>query len=243
MHAAAEAYQFALAPSPRVSLHMVGHEREPVLVIDGVMRRAAALVDYAAAEVSFAPAGIPGGGYPGIRAPAPLNYVGALVRAMDPLVRRAFGLDGVALARAECNFSLVTTRPGDLLPLQRVPHVDTVDPLQFAYLHFLCDGRFGGTAFYRHRATGFEALTPERAAPYEAARDRELAVAPPTPAYINGDTPCFERTAAFDARFDRLLIYRSRVLHSGHINPTAELSPDPRGGRLTANVFVNYGRR
>ena len=241
MDIADAAHDLSLASAPRASLHSVGREREPVLVIDGVMRRPDALVDYAATEVSFAPAGTPDGGYPGIRAPAPLNYVGALVRAMDPLVRRAFSLEGVALARAECNFSIVTTPRDRLMPLQRIPHVDTVDPLQFAFLHYLCDARFGGTAFYRHRATGFEALTPERSAIYDQARDRELAEAPPQAGYITGDTSLFERTAVFEARFDRLLIYRSRVLHSGHIDPRAALLPDARAGRLTANVFVNYG--
>ena len=43
-----------------------------------------------------------------------------------------------------------------------------------------------------------------------------------------------------DAVFDRVLIYRSRVLHSGQIDPTVGLSADPARGRLTANIFLNY---
>ena len=231
-------YDFSLRPDPAFSLERIGLEREPVLIVESAMTDAEALVDYAASEVSFDPVWGPSGGYPGIRAPAPLNYVGALVRALDPGIRQAFALDRVKLARAECSFSLVTLPPDRLAPLQRIPHVDTTDPLQFALLHYLCDSRHGGTAFYRHRATGFETLTAERRAAYEAVRSSELRDLPS--AYIDGDSPHYERIAAFDADFDRVLVYRSRVFHSGRIAAGRALSADPRRGRLTANIFINY---
>jgi len=231
-------YDFSLSPDPAVTLERIGHERETVLIVDDAMTNAGALVDYAAVEVAFDPVWGPSGGYPGMRAPAPLNYVGALVRALDPKIRQAFELERVKLARAECSFSLVTLPPDRLAPLQRIPHVDTTDPLQFALLHYLCEPRHGGTAFYRHRATGFESLTPERQAAYQAIRASELQGV--AAAYIDGDSPHYERTAAFEAAFDRILVYRSRTFHSGRIAPGQALSPDPRRGRLTANIFVNY---
>lgn len=236
----ATAYDFRLNPRLHVALSHVGRKREPVLAIDGVMRNPQALIDYAAREVEFTPAWNATGGYPGIRAPAPLNYVSTLVRALSPVLEKAFAIEGVRLTRAECNFSLVTLTPGQLSPLQRIPHIDTVDPLQFAILHFLCDERCGGTAFYRHRATGLETLTEAEQAIYESARDRELAAVPPDPAYIVGSTSHYEQTAAIDARFDRVLVYRGKLLHSGQIAPDANFSADPRRGRLTANIFVNY---
>jgi hypothetical protein len=231
---------FPLNPRVTARVERIGREQEPLLILDGVMQRPDALVDYAASEVEFRPAWTASGGFPGLRAPAPLNYVEQLVRSLSPAVEKAFGLTGVKLARAECNFSLVTLAPEALTPLQRVPHADTDDPLQFAFLHYLCAPEFGGTAFYRHRATGFETLRPERAAAFTAARDAELREAPPGAAYIVGDSPHYERIAAAEARFDRLIVYRSRTLHSGLIAPDAPLSDDPRHGRLTANIFVNF---
>lgn len=233
-------WAFGLNRRLKVIRRLVGREREPVLVIDDVMRDPRALVEYAASEVQFAPDWGPTGGYPGIRAPAPLNYVETLVRAVAPVLERAFGLTGVRLATARCYFSLVTLRPEALAPLQRVPHVDTDDPLQFALLHYLFDQNFGGTAFYRHCSTGFETLGAEQRRKFVKVRDRELAAAPPPPGYVVAGTPHYAQTAVVDARFDRLLIYRSRLLHSGVINPQANLSADPRHGRLTANIFVNY---
>jgi hypothetical protein len=234
-------YDFSLNPRPRASLLHFGAEREPVLVVDALMRSASALVDYAADEVAFEDAGGPQGGYPGLRAPAPLPYVNAVVRGLDPLVREAFGLGDVKLARAECRLSMVTTPPSDLKATQRVPHVDTFDPLQFAFLHYLCDPRFGGTAFYRQRATGFEAITAQRGAAYVQARDRVIAAAHAD--YIRSDTADYEQIGAVEARFDRLIVYRSRLLHSGLIPAGIDLPANPRGGRLTANIFVGYAAR
>jgi hypothetical protein len=236
---AAPDYDFSLNPAPLLRTEHVGRDREPVLILDDLMRNPGALVDYAAREVAYDPAWGPTDGFPGIRAPAPLNYVRSVVQALDPLVVRTFGLGAVKLARAECSFSVVTQAPGDLAPRQRIPHVDTADGLQFAFLHYLCDPRFGGTAFYRHRATGFEVITPERWDHWEETRARELAEAPPQ-GYIRGDDAHYEQIGAVDARFDRMVIYRSRLLHSGRIAPDVPLSPSPRHGRLSANIFVNY---
>jgi len=229
-------YDLSLRASLEGAVDHVGREREPVLTIERVLQAPEALVDYAAREVAFAPAWGPSGGYPGVRAPAPLDYVGALARALSPMIESAFGLSRVKLARAQCNFSLVTLEPGALKPLQRIPHADTADPLQFAILHYLCGERFGGTAFYRHRATGFETLTPERIPAYQAA----VALEPAKAGYIVGDDDHYERTGAVAAAFDRVVVYRSRTLHSGIIAPDAPLSADPRAGRLTANIFLNY---
>lgn len=229
---------FGLSDSFQLELRGIGREQEPVLTVDGALRNPQALVDYAAEEVEFKPAWGPQGGYPGLRAPAPLNYVEGLVRALNPSIQRAFGLANVKLARAECNFSIVTLGQDELAPLQRVPHVDTTDPLQFAVLHYLCGEEHGGTSFYRHRATGFETLTADRREEYERVRESELST--DSFGYIRGDTMHYEQTAAFAAQLNRVLIYRSRTLHSGQIPADASLNPSPRAGRLTANIFLNY---
>jgi hypothetical protein len=238
--APSSAADFDLNPDAAIEVRRIGEEREPVIVMDGAMRRPQALVDYAAREVRFEPSAHFRSGYPGLLGPAPLNYVASLVQALRPAIEEAFALKGVAPAGATCNFSLVTLAPEVLSLEQRLPHVDTVDPLQFAILHFLCDGRFGGTGFYRQRATGFETLTPERLEAHKAALARELAATPPPSAYVTGDTPIYTQTAAFEARWDRVLVYRSRLLHSGQILDPAALDADPRKGRLTANIFLRF---
>lgn len=231
-------FDFALADAPRIAVERIGRERQPALVLDGVMARPDELVRFAADQGGFTTA--MAGLYPGVRAPLPLDYVRAIVRRLDPLIRDAFGLGAVRVAKADCVYSLVTRAPETLAPFQRIPHIDTTHPLHFAALHFLCDDRFGGTAFYRQRETGFETVSPEREAAYEQARDRPFAGSAPPAGYIGPDDSWYQRTALLPARFDRLLVYRSNMLHSGHIPDPAILSADPRRGRLTANIFVGY---
>lgn len=233
------ASRFALAPRLTVAKTLLGHEGEPLLVIDNATADPQRLVDDAA-RATFAPAFGPAGGYPGLRAPAPLDYVETVARALFPQIVDAFGLPPVKLARAECNFSVVTQLPETLVASQREPHVDTADPLQFAILHYLCGPEHGGTKFYRHRATGFEALTPDRIAPYRAARACEP---PPPPGYPARTSDAFEQIGGIDAAFDRIAVYRSRLLHSGLIPDPARLSSDPRTGRLTANIFLTLRSR
>lgn len=233
-------YPFALRPSLKLLSTQVGAEREPVMVIDDILAEPGSLIDYAAREVRFDDGETGGTGYPGIRAPAPLNYVDRMVRALDPLIRETFALGEVALGNAECALSLVTTPPSRLHPQQRIPHYDTSYPLQFAILHYLCGPAFGGTAFYRHNQTGFEAITPPREPAYLAARDAELGQHPPPPAYIADASPLFTRLTGVAAAFNRVVVYRSRLLHSGQIPAAMPMTADPRTGRLTANIFLSY---
>lgn len=233
---------FALNPRVNAALDHVGTEREPLLIVDDVIEQPEELITYAAEEVCFEPVWGPQGGYPGIRAPAPLNYVERLVRGLGPLIERAFDLRRAKLARAECSFSLVTLPPDQLVPAQRAPHIDTTDPLQFALLHYLCGPEHGGTAFYRHRATGFETMSESRQADYTRARAAEQEPAGTSTGYIVKDDPFFEQTGAVEARLNRVAIYRSCLLHSGLITDSAKLSTDPRTGRLTANIFITYRR-
>ena len=231
---------FALNPRVNAALEHVGAECEPLLVVDDVIEHPDELVTYAAEEVRFEPVWGPQGGYPGIRAPAPLNYVERLVRGLSPMIERAFDLQQVKLARAECSFSLVTLPPDQLVQAQRAPHIDTSDPLQFALLHYLCGPEHGGTAFYRHRATGFETLSAARQAEYGRVRATEQEQGDASPAYIVSDDAFFEQTGAVAARMNRVAIYRSCLLHSGLITDPGKLSTDPHTGRLTANIFISY---
>lgn len=230
-------FEFREPLAPRVV--PVGRSREPVIVVEGLMADPGELIEEAE-RAAFAPADGERGGYPGVRAPLPPDYVERLLRLADPLIRTAFDLPEIRFSRMESAFSIVTRPHGTLHPLQRLPHVDTSSPLRFALLHYLCDMPFGGTAFFRQDSTGLEQVGPPDFAAYAAARRDRLAELAGPSAYPGPETPGYTRTAAFAARMDRLLIYRSFSLHSGIIAPDKPLPADPRTGRLTANVFADY---
>jgi hypothetical protein len=218
----------------------VGRERQAVVVVDNMLRDPAALVELVAGTCDFSPTPIAGNFYPGVRAPAPDGYVPCLSEALGPVVAQVFGDLAGRKARTSSCVSLLTFTPDQLNLAQRVPHFDAADSGQIAVLHYLCGPTDGGTAFYRHRSTGFEAITPERRNGYVARLQGELEQIPPPQAYVTGDTPLFEQIGAVDARFDRVVIYRSQLLHAGNILPGCSFSDDPRQGRLTANSFLNF---
>jgi hypothetical protein len=87
-------------------------------------------------------------------------------------------------------------------------------------LHYLFKRTLGGTAFYRHRATGFEYVDFARRPSYLACVDQE-SNGPHRPAagYITGSTALYEQICAQEGIFNRLLMYRRNSLHSGNIAP------------------------
>lgn len=218
--------------SPRVAVHRLGREREPVAVIENfaadpdAVRAAAAAGDWAAA----------GEHYPGIKAALPAGYLAQQRGLLATVMREVFGVSGTARV-LEARFSLVTTRPERLSLHQRLPHVDAIEPGRLALIHYLVPDGTGGTAFFRHRATGFETVDGVRAPEYFAALDKDVRELGVAPGYPLGDTPAFERTGGFDGSWNRALVYRGRLLHCGEIAAGRLLSPDPMTGRLTVTGF------
>jgi hypothetical protein len=220
----------------RIQWFAIGREQSPLLVIDDFVSDPERLVRRAATRL-YRPQG---SYYPGIRAEAPLSYQALIVEHLGELLFERFSLQGRELRFPMCHFSLVTTSADRLDPLQRIPHFDSLDGNALATVHYLFHADFGGTAFYRHRATGFESVDAARKAEYFAAVEREAAGADrPDIAYINGDSPLYEQTASQAGLFNRMIVYRRNVLHSGSIAADFKPDSDPRSGRLSINCFID----
>ena len=138
-------------------------------------------------------------------------------------------------------FSLVTLKPEQLQPLQRLPHMDNRGPWYFASVHYLNAGDHGGTGFFRHRPTGFERITNERYESFKEAENSHFASnGPPAEKYINESDDHFELVAAVGYKPNRMAIYPGNLLHSGLIKPDRDICDDPATGRLTANLFFYF---
>jgi hypothetical protein len=214
-----------------------GYDKQPIIVIDNFISDPDRLIADAS-MLSFQPIGAH---YPGVRAAVHPALVAGFTKGVTAMIADVFGL-AVPFADIECWYSLVTTPPKALKPIQRLPHFDSVDPGRIAILHYLARGEQGGTSFFRHRATGFESVNAERQDQYSAAIDADAAqYGIPDAAYITGDTPMFERIAHYEARFNRAIIYRGNTVHCADIPAGMALSADPLQGRLTVNTFI-HGR-
>jgi Family of unknown function (DUF6445) len=222
-------------PDIQIRKLRIGKENAPLLVIDNLFADADQLVDMAAMKVF----GDVDSYYPGVRAKAPLTYQQGLLEQLSTELISYFELGVGALRFTACHFSLVTTQPEKLAHLQRIPHIDSVHSYELALIHYLFKSDQGGTAFYRHRNTGFEVIDATRRLEYfnrvEVEKDGPDS---PAHAYINGDTPLYEQVDKQDGVFNRLLVYRRNSLHSGCIGPDFLATTDARKGRLSINGFL-----
>lgn len=231
-----ELSQLDLHPQLSIQKLVFGEEKAPLLIIENFLAQADELVNFAA-SLKFSPLGQT---FPGIRALAPPSYQQLVLQQLQQVLAQHFELNCTAFRFSMCHYSLVTTPPEKLGMIQRIPHVDAFDKNGLAAIHYLFHKDLGGTAFYRHRKTGYEYINEERKLAYFRSLEAENDGANmPGAEYINGGTPLFEQIAKQDGVFNRMLIYRRNSLHSGCIDKDFVPDPNPLSGRLSINSFID----
>lgn len=225
-----------LHPDIRVQKLTFGAENAPLLVIDNVVADADRLVRKAAPKQFTQSPRF----FPGVRVEAPLSWQHLIVKHFTNTLLEYFQLPGKSLRFSMCHYSLVTTPPEKLTVIQRIPHIDSLERNQLASIHYLFRSNLGGTAFYRHRKTGFETIDASRRAAYfKSLEDENDGPNMPGPGYINGDTALFEQIAQQDGVFNRMLVYRRNSLHSACIDRNFMPDANPLTGRLSINSFID----
>ena len=201
-----------LNPDARLRKLTIGREKAPRIVIDGFVSDP---------DAAGLPESAPAGG-------------------LGPPLLEFFGLAGKRLEISICHYSLVTTPPEKLTLMQRVPHFDTPTANRLATVHYLFRKDFGGTAFCRHRKTGFESIDDSRKDEYARSLVAENhGPNMPGPEFINGDTALYEQVERQDGVFNRIIVYRGNSLHSGCIDREFVPDPNPLTGRLSINCFID----
>jgi len=217
-------------PAALASVSTIGASGAPIRVVDGVFSDPGAVV--AAIRGADLPIPHPDDFYPGLRYPLPEAFHAQFAAWLSRLT----GCD--AVSERNGFVSVVTCPANRLLPIQTIPHFDTTDEGIFAAVLYLFDEGYGGTSFYRHRSTGLELLDARSERLYRAALRREV----PDPAalsrrYRNGDDALFERIHRQAPRFNRMVLYPGRLLHSGDIAPDYAGAAGPNDGRLTITAL------
>lgn len=225
-----------IAKNMAVNKFHVGNESVPVLVADNALDDPNLLRDMAASVEYSGNSGF----FPGVRALAPADYQRVLLSLIKDEGIGHFYEGERKLSLSMCHFSLVTKRPEELNMLQRIPHFDSLDSFGLASVHYLFLGKYGGTAFYRHRRTGYERIDEKRSKTYFQSLESENG-GPNMPGaqYINGDTPLFEQIEKCGGMYNRIVIYPRNLLHSGCIEAGFIPDNNPRTGRLSINSFID----
>lgn len=223
-----------MAPPPEYKVVTYGNDAESIIIMDDFTETFTALHDAArSCQYTFN-----GGFYPGIQAAGNMNYIAPRSDLLFKALKDVFGYSG-GFRVESCAFSMVAKPAETLHAMQRIPHHDAQDDKLFALLHYVQGPQNSGTAFYRHRRTGFETITPARAQEYDKALAADLhEFGPPKAGYIDGNTLGYEMLLNIDAKPNRAILYRGRTLHSGIIPKSLPLTPDPMRGRITLNTFI-----
>ena len=208
----------------RLEIRRIGTEQNPLLIVDNPIAEPQALIDAACAAQFYTPEHTL---YPGVNARLPEAYYTAIIALLRGPLEGVFGLSVKAYLDYFGFFGLATTAGGK--PIQSVPHYDGANPALVAMVHYLCPETYEGTAFYRHRATGIEAVDPEHEADFATLAGAELGAGQGMAAY--------QEIARAELRFNRLIVYCGNMLHRALLDG-ADLSADPAQGRLTANGFI-----
>lgn len=225
----------------------IGQEKTPVFILDDFLVDTAPAINFAI-EQHFSAEAVPLGEvkksvFPGVRANVDGDYGNTLIRAIASVFYGFYQVpQQLTLTPVSGDYSLMTTAEQEMDLLQCIPHFDTANVYQFAVLHYLNEGDFGGTGFYRHIPTGFERVTPERVAEYLKAAQEYIDVhGNPEQKYFTHSTQHFELLETVSYKPNRVVIYPSNLLHSAFIeNPAHDINSDPKTGRLTANIFIDF---
>lgn len=216
------------------TIHRMGNEKEPLVVIDDFFSDPDLLVRDASKQAF----NIPSPYYPGIRAHAPADYMFEKDDMLREILTDIFGYTRAAKLDG-CSYSLVTTKPEELQPIQSLPHYDSCNGDRIALLHYLCGQEKGGTSHYRHIATGFETVRQDRFETYKNTLEAEVKNdGLPPKSYFDGHHPRFEKIACTNARYNRMVLYRGVTLHSGDIPSDFSFARDVTQDRLTINTFL-----
>ena len=219
----------------RYRVDSVGTEKIPVLVIDNFLHEAEALTGFAVKFDEFRDGT---DYYPGIQSKVPEFYSQALQIYLRDIICQTFNITVENISHSQSMYSMVLTPPARLALPQSRPHTDTINKNKIACVHYLCTPDKGGTSLYRHKATGFEQLSPERMDIYAEHIAREEQDTCWHKKYINGSNQFYEEIGRYEANFNRLIMYPGDALHSASIPENFQFLPNPIVGRLTLNSLI-----
>jgi len=223
------------APWWEAKLEFIGQEQMPLLIIDNFFPKPDILIKDANRKTFIANAPY----FPGIRAVVPHAYFTPLMKGLSDVLVNIFGYSA-GIDMQECHYSITTIPGTELNMVQRIPHVDGGDDSKVALLHYLCEPKHGGTAFYRQTRTGFETVSNRRFQEFNAAVHKDHnELGPSIAEYYSGSDKRFEMIKKIDAKFNTAIMYFSRNLHSIDIAGGTQLNSNPSNGRLTINSFFN----
>ena len=230
--------ELKLNPNYKLNVIEIPGENDSVIVIDNFLLNHDSVIDFAKNNAYFQPVGADGTLYPGKRDDMPATYFRVLTSLLEDLLEKELlTKTEKAIYIHKCKLSLTTLKPWELSPLQRIPHIDSSDDKTYASVHYLIGSEYGGTCIYRFKPLNFIRIT--KANKHEANQMMQAIekYADKHQGYLTKDTNLFEQVIKVEAKVNRIVFYKSNLLHCANLTSSRSYSSDKNNGRLTIASF------
>jgi hypothetical protein len=217
---------------PGTSLH--------VFIVDDFLSDTASVINFAHNIAYLNPMFADNTLFPGMRDKMPMPYTRLLKHFFEemllPIIAPKKSLDTVFHSSL---LSLVTCQPSALSVNQKMPHVDSCNDVDYAFVHYFSSKELGGTSFYRYKPQNLIELKQEN----KDILPEMITQVKNNPndhgSYITSSTSLFEQVLTVEAKVNRLVIYPANILHSANLTTKKSYCGDINEGRLSVSSFAS----
>lgn len=232
----------ALNESIKINQIKVPETETNIYIIDNFIDNLAPIFNFAQKVAYYNPMFSDRSFYPGMRDHMPQPYLRLLedffCTQLMPLI--AHKDDQVTFHKSL--LSLVTCDPKDLITDQKIPHIDSCNSNDFAFVHYLSEKALGGTSIYKYKPKNIIEFKEEHKVLLPDMLNNVNKTLSEHSGYINGSTSIFEQVLKIEAKINRLIVYQGNLLHSANITSQLSYNRDPKIGRLSISSFASINK-
>jgi hypothetical protein len=225
-------FQLTKIPLPGTSLN--------ILVVDDFIKDINIIENFAKNTAYFNPMFTDNTLFPGMRDKMPKPYTRLLHTFFEEhlLSELTTRVSSSSIFHSSL-LSLVTCTPSLLSVNQKMPHVDSCNESDFAFVHYLSPKELGGTSFYCFKPKSMIEFKPKDKLVLNDMITQVTNSPEDHASYITSSTSLFEQILTIDAKINRLIIYPANILHSANLITKESYSGDIEKGRLSISSFAS----
>jgi hypothetical protein len=181
--------------------------------------------------------------FPGMRDKMPMPYTRLLKSFFEESILPKIKGDAEYQSHFHGSLlSLVNCDPVDLRANQKMPHVDSCNSSDFAFVHYFSAKELGGTSFYRYKPQKIIQFTQDEKDILVEMLNDVISTPEEHSTYITGSTSVFDEVFSVEAKVNRLVIYPANVLHSANLISPRSYCGDIKEGRLSISSFASISK-
>ena len=210
-----------------------------IFIVDDFLDSLAPVLKFSYDVAYFNPMFADGSFFPGMRDHMPTPYIRMLQEFFEQKILPQINSEASTANFHKSFLSLVTCKPENLTVEQKMPHVDSCNRNNYAFVHYISSANNGGTSIYKYLPQQLIEFNESDQATLEKMRQDVEQKIDEHCGYIDGSTSVFERVLKIPHVQNRLLIYPGNLLHSANIGSDCVLTANPRAGRLAISTFAS----